>query len=66
MRSSVPGFFVAGDVQSQLIRQITTAVGDATTVVFAAEKYLQELDEGRESDAPAEPAVEAPQETQAV
>ena len=40
---------------------ITTPVGDATTAVFAAEKYLQE--ERSESDAP---AVEAPQETQAV
>lgn len=50
MRSSIPGLFVAGDVRSQLVRQITTAVGDATTAVFAAEKYLQELKE-----APAEP-----------
>ena len=45
MRTSVPGFFVAGDVRSQLVRQITTAVGDATTAVFAAEKYLQDLHE---------------------
>ncbi|MFQ5678171.1 MAG: thioredoxin-disulfide reductase [Gemmatimonadota bacterium] len=42
MRTSVPGLFAAGDVRSQLVRQITTAVGDATTAVFAAEKYLQE------------------------
>jgi len=41
MSTSVPGLFVAGDVRSQLVRQITTAVGDATTAVFAAEKYLQ-------------------------
>lgn len=45
MRTSVPGLFVAGDVRSQLVRQITTAVGDATTAVFAAEKYLHELAE---------------------
>ncbi len=45
MRTSIPGLFVAGDVRSQLVRQITTAVGDATTAVFAAEKYLQELRE---------------------
>jgi len=52
MRSSIPGLFVAGDVRSQLVRQITTAVGDATTAVFAAEKYLLDLKEqrgGRES-----------------
>ncbi len=47
MRSSVPGLFVAGDVRSQLVRQITTAVGDATTAIFAAEKYLQELEDQR-------------------
>lgn len=50
MRTSIPGLFVAGDVRSQLVRQITTAVGDATTAVFAAEKYLQELEE-KETDA---------------
>jgi len=62
MRTSVPGFFVAGDVRSQLVRQITTAVGDATTAVFSAEKYLQDLEEGHSddgaTDAPAEPAHE--------
>lgn len=56
MRASIPGMFVAGDVRSQLVRQITTAVGDATTAVFAAEKYLQELE-----DAHAERAVEEEQ-----
>lgn len=45
MRTSVPGLFVAGDVRSQLVRQITTAVGDATTAVFAAEKYLAERED---------------------
>ncbi len=51
MRTSIPGLFVAGDVRSQLVRQITTAVGDATTAVFAAEKYLAELeDEAKEEE----------------
>lgn len=48
MRSSIPGLFVAGDVRSQLTRQITTAVGDGTTAVMAAEKYLTELKERRQ------------------
>ena len=39
--------FVAGDVRAQLTRQITTAVGDATTAVIAAEKYLTDLKEER-------------------
>jgi thioredoxin reductase (NADPH) len=40
MSSSIPGLFVAGDVRAQLTRQVTTAAGDATTAVIAAEKYL--------------------------
>jgi len=43
MRASIPGLFVAGDVRAQLTRQITTAVGDGTTAVIAAEKYLTDL-----------------------
>jgi thioredoxin reductase (NADPH) len=40
MMTSIPGLFAAGDVRAQLTRQITTAVGDATTALIAAEKYL--------------------------
>ena len=40
MQTSIPGLFAAGDVRVQLTRQVTTAVGDATTAVIAAEKYL--------------------------
>lgn len=40
MMSSIPGLFAAGDVRAQLTRQVTTAVGDATTAVIAATKYL--------------------------
>lgn len=43
MMSSIPGLFAAGDVRAQLTRQITTAVGDATTAVIAASKYLAAL-----------------------
>jgi thioredoxin reductase (NADPH) len=42
MMTSIPGLFAAGDVRAQLTRQITTAVGDATTAAIAAEKYLAE------------------------
>jgi thioredoxin reductase (NADPH) len=42
MMSSVPGLFVAGDVRSQLTRQVTTAVGDATTAAIAASKWVAE------------------------
>src|SRR5205085_8364510 len=35
MMTSIPGLFAAGDVRSQLTRQITTAVGDATTAAIA-------------------------------
>ncbi len=40
MATSIPGLFAAGDVRAQLTRQVTTAVGDATTAAIAAEKYL--------------------------
>ena len=43
MMTSIPGLFAAGDVRSQLTRQITTAVGDATTAAVAVEKYLTAL-----------------------
>jgi len=41
MMTSVPGIFAAGDVRSQLTRQITTAVGDATTATIAAGKWVE-------------------------
>jgi len=43
MMTSIPGLFAAGGVRSQLTRQITTAVGDATTAAIAVEKYLASL-----------------------
>jgi thioredoxin reductase (NADPH) len=42
METSVPGVFAAGDVRSQLTRQVTTAVGDATTATIAATKWVEE------------------------
>jgi thioredoxin reductase (NADPH) len=42
MMTSIPGLFAAGDLRSQLTRQVTTAVGDATTAAIAVEKYLAE------------------------
>jgi thioredoxin reductase (NADPH) len=46
MMTSMAGLFAAGDVRSQLTRQITTAVGDATTAAIAVEKYLKAIREG--------------------
>jgi thioredoxin reductase (NADPH) len=43
MMTSMAGLFAAGDVRSQVTRQITTAVGDATTAAIAVEKYLKSL-----------------------
>lgn len=42
LMSNIPGIYAAGDVRSQLTRQITTAVGDATTAVIAASKWVEE------------------------
>ena len=43
MMTSIRGLFAAGDVRAQLTRQVTTAVGDATTAAIAASKYIGEL-----------------------
>ncbi len=42
MATSVPGLFAAGDVRSKMLRQVSTAVGEAATAAVAAEKYLEE------------------------
>lgn len=39
--TSVKGIFAAGDCRKQLLRQISTAVGDGATAAFAVEKYLE-------------------------
>ncbi len=44
METSVPGVYAAGDVRSQLTRQITTAVGDATTAAISIVKRLEALE----------------------
>ncbi len=49
MQTSIRGLFAAGDVRAQLTRQVTTAVGDATTAAIAVEKYLKAL-RGRRSE----------------
>ena len=51
MMTSIPGLFAAGDVRAQLTRQITTAVGDATTAAIAVEKYLTDRRSRLESKA---------------
>ncbi len=54
METHVPGFYVAGDVRSQYVRQISNAVGDATTAAVAATRYIEELDAtGKTEDAEA-------------
>ncbi len=42
MMTSIAALYAAGDLRQQLTRQITTAVGDATTAAVAVEKYLAE------------------------
>lgn len=43
MQTSIPGLFAAGDVRAQLTRQVTTAVGDATTAAIAVAKFIADL-----------------------
>jgi len=44
METPIPGIYVSGDVRSQYVRQISNAVGDATTAAVAATRYIEELD----------------------
>ena len=43
MRTSIDGVYAVGDTRQQLAKQITTAVGDATTAVLHAERYIEGL-----------------------
>jgi thioredoxin reductase (NADPH) len=43
METEIPGLYAAGDLRSQMVRQITNAVGDATVAALAAEKYITHL-----------------------
>lgn len=42
MATSVPGLFAVGDVRSESIRQVSSAVGDGATAAFYAYQYLQD------------------------
>lgn len=42
MRTSAPGIFAAGDVRSEGLKQIATAVGDGAMVAITVEKYIVE------------------------
>jgi thioredoxin reductase (NADPH) len=61
MMTSVPGIYAAGDVRAQLTRQVTTAVGDATTATIAASKWVEEWHKGR-ADGALEPLITASRE----
>ncbi len=43
MRTNIPGVYAVGDTRAQLAKQVTTAVGDATTATLHAERYIEEL-----------------------
>jgi thioredoxin reductase (NADPH) len=52
MQTSIPGLYAAGDVRAQLTRQVTTAVGDATTAAIAVEKFLTARKNGQPAPDP--------------
>ncbi len=41
--SSVAGIFVAGDCRTNILKQVSTAVGDGAVAATQAEKYIEEL-----------------------
>ena len=42
--TSVPGVFAAGDCRTNILKQISTAVGDGAVAAIVAEKYLDEFE----------------------
>ena len=40
MRTNQPGIYAVGDVRDTAIRQVTTAVGDATIAAYSAYQYI--------------------------
>jgi thioredoxin reductase (NADPH) len=51
METAVPGIYAAGDVRAQFVRQVTNAVGDATTAALAANEYVEKLKHARSKQA---------------
>lgn len=41
METNVPGIFAIGDTRVKTVRQVSTAVGDASTASFFVDRYLQ-------------------------
>lgn len=41
--TSVPGIFAAGDCRTNILKQVSTAVGDGAVAATQAEKYIDEL-----------------------
>ena len=42
-KTSLDGFYVAGDLRTKPLRQIVTAVADGANAVYSVEEYLREL-----------------------
>jgi thioredoxin reductase (NADPH) len=40
MQTNQPGVFAAGDIRNTLLRQVTTAIGDATLAAYSAYQYI--------------------------
>ncbi|MBU2700072.1 thioredoxin reductase (NADPH) [Sporomusaceae bacterium BoRhaA] len=45
--TNIPGVFVAGDVRTKSVRQLTTAVSDGTVAAIMAEQYINNLRRGK-------------------
>jgi thioredoxin reductase (NADPH) len=50
LETSMPGVFAAGDVRSNAIRRVASAVGEGAAVVRMVHEHLREGELGREPD----------------
>jgi hypothetical protein len=63
METHLPGVYVAGDVRSQYVRQISNAVGDATTAAVAATRYRRSRRHGKPEERKPSNARSRPEST---
>ena len=57
METNVPGVFAVGDVRAKYLRQVSTAIGDGAVAATAAERYIEEQNDFRETVVEAEKPV---------
>ena len=51
-RTSIPGIFVAGELEDPIFRQAVTSAGEGCKAAMQCEKYLSELEDKEKASSP--------------